>query len=496
MEAEFFYVCVYKKNGQAVGHIISPDGEFKDDMDEQKLELDHENELKNKSSEEYLSIFNSFCTSMLSYVEILPFVASISPFMSYSIRSGEFLNFLNDNSVISEETDAKTVFKMKSRYWKECSEISESAVKASEVGQQIPKMLMIGIVSSYEHHLARLIKRILLDNPSKLASSERQISVKEVFDLSDILNFKEMILEKEIDLAMRNSFEEQISWVEKAVGIKKEIKSEYGDWPKVVEIFERRNLFTHTNGVVNDRYLKKASKLKFSGHSKFSKGQELLTNPKYFRSSLETILEFGVKLIQVIWRKVDKPSKIMQDDSLGDIAFEMIERGYYSLAIKILEFFFFLDGAKREERRLVCLVNLANAYKLIGDNNKARQLLDAEDFSVVSDVFRICVASVREEVGEVVRLLKKMGAECEFGERAYEEWPVFFHVRDDVAFQAAFAEVFKRDFVPAPKKRRGVVQSVAKGSEKKADSRNKNRLQGEPLIVVENRLDVVDAPGG
>ncbi|WP_129413887.1 hypothetical protein [Mesorhizobium sp. Pch-S] len=74
MEAEFFYVCVYKKNGQAVGHIISPDGEFKDDMDEQKLELDHENELKNKSSEEYLSIFNCFvhqCFHMWKYSHLL-----------------------------------------------------------------------------------------------------------------------------------------------------------------------------------------------------------------------------------------------------------------------------------------------------------------------------------------------------------------------------------------------------------------------------------------
>lgn len=261
---------------------------------------------------------------------------------------------------------------------------------------------------------------------------------------------------------MRTSFEEQVSWVEAAVGIRNEISAEYGDWPRLVEIFERRNLFTHTNGIVNDRYLKKSEKLKFEGYENLSKGMELLANPKYFRAALEYICDFGIKITQVCWRKIEKGSERAADDALGDFGFELIQRGRYNLAIKILEFFFSLKGKKDEERRLICLVNLANAYKLNGDTKKAQKLLDQEDWSVVNDTFRISVAAVQGRCEEVVRLMRKMGAGCDFGERAYEEWPIFFHVRDQPEFRVAFEEVFKHEYSPSPKKRRGILDVIEK----------------------------------
>jgi hypothetical protein len=237
---------------------------------------------------------------------------------------------------------------------------------------------------------------------------------------------------------------------------------------RLVEIFERRNLFTHTNGVINDRYLKKAEKLKFKGFEKLKRGGELLAGPKYFKQSLEIMCEFGVKLIQVCWRKTEAESADEADELLSDFGFDLIERGYYSLAIKVFEFFVDLKGSKSEERRLRSIVNLANAHKLNGDEKKACKILDQQDLSIVNDTFKVCIASVRGEVEEVVLLMRRLGTGCEFGERAYEEWPVFFHVRDDERFKDAFKEVFAREYVPSPRRRRGIIDAV--GRAKRSDS--------------------------
>ncbi|TIO17999.1 MAG: hypothetical protein E5X86_09695 [Mesorhizobium sp.] len=340
---EPFFVCVYKKDGMPIGQIVSPENEFPESFEEIKVKSSDGDNIEEKASE-FEKIFESYCNSILSYIDMLPFIASISPMVGDAIRSVGLINFLKEKSGKTIETEGRDIFEVPSRFYSDFKEIADSANKASAVGRQIPKMMIIGIVSTYEHHLARLIRKILSSNPDRLTSSDKQVSIKDVFDAKGIDEFKEIVLDKEIDMIMRNSFEEQVSWVEKAIGIRKEIKSEHGDWPKIVELFERRNLFTHTNGIVNDRYLKKSVKLKVSGSSALVKGQELFAGSKYLTSALEIICEFGIKIIQVSWRKLSKEHAKIADDRLGDFGFELIERGNYGLAIKIFEFFFYLEG--------------------------------------------------------------------------------------------------------------------------------------------------------
>jgi hypothetical protein len=92
--------------------------------------------------------------------------------------------------------------------------IQSVAQTSHEVGRQIPKMLMIGIVSSYEHHISLLIRQILKSQPQRLENSEKTMTVKEVFEAGDLESFKEVILDKEIDSVMRLSFEDQVTFLE------------------------------------------------------------------------------------------------------------------------------------------------------------------------------------------------------------------------------------------------------------------------------------------
>lgn len=485
---DLFYVCIYKKGEEFVGHHASQVNEFEDSLEKQKIKIRDLDEKKLEQNENIIkNIFGEYCNSLISYIDILPLIASLTPTLTYGLRSKKLIDFLNDKSSSYEDNSGRIILNVPVRYFDEFKSISDGASKAHSVGRQIPKMLIIGIVSSYEHHLSLIIREILRKNPGRLAASDRQVSVKDVFDSGDIESFKEQVLDKEIDIIMRCSFEEQVSWIEKAVGIRSEIKADYGDWPKLVEIFERRNLFTHANGFINDRYLKKAKKLNFPKRDGIVKGHELLAGPRYFKEALETICEFGIKITQVCWRKIENGNEKIADDALCAFGFEFIERGRYNLAIKIFEFFFSLSGKKEEERRLVSLVNLANAYKLNGDSKKAEKLLDKEDWSVVNDNFRISVMAVREDCDEVIRLMKRMGASCDFGERAYEEWPVFFHVRDDDRFRNTFEEIFGRKYSPAPKKRRGILELMGReesvGEEDEKTLKNRRLRTRKPEMV-------------
>ncbi len=59
-------------------------------------------------------------------------------------------------------------------------------------------------------------------------------------------------------------------------------------------------------------------------------------------------------------------------------------------------------GSEAIRKRMI--VNYANAIKLDGDKAKAEAILDAEDWSATTDVYRICVAAVKEDVDQVISM--------------------------------------------------------------------------------------------
>ncbi|RWO87101.1 hypothetical protein [Mesorhizobium sp.] len=478
MEAiERFHVCIFKKDGQLLGHKLAFDSAFEKSIEEQQAK---DSEEKSVNDNKYKEVFELFCNSMMGYIDILPFISAVTPSITKEIQLDNITKFLRENSNGSIEEESRIIFDVGIEHYGSFLNIQSVAQTSYEVGRQIPKMLMIGIVSSYEHHISLLIRQILKSNPQRLENSEKTMTVKEVFEAGDLDSFKEVILDKEIDSVMRLSFEEQVTFLEKLMGSKRQIKDGYKDWPILVEIFERRNLFTHTNGVVSQRYIDKAEQVGFSDKNKISKGKELFAGPNYFKKSLERISEFGLKIIQVSWRKMLESEGKIADKALTDFGFELIERGKYSLAIKVYEFYFELRSDERDElHRRMSVVNLSNAYKLSGDSKASEETLNGEDWSAVSDSFNISIAAVKGDVERVIELMKKTGKDCEIGENAYEEWPVFFHVRDHDNFAPAFESVFGRKFTPKAKERRGTFNLLKERLKDEADS--SKPLAGKPV---------------
>jgi hypothetical protein len=112
-----------------------------------------------------------------------------------------------------------------------------------------------------------------------------------------------------------------------------------------------------------------------------------------------------LKLIQVIWRKIVPGETAQASASLNDRAYEIIVHRRFELAITMLQFGLGLKNTIPENVRRMMIVNLANAYKLSGDVDKARLTLDGHDWSAASTEFQICIAAVKHQVDEVCSLL-------------------------------------------------------------------------------------------
>lgn len=463
MDSHSVYICFYKDdNGITIGHGISHKNNFSDKINE---EINIEKSISNISD-----LFDLFSHSMMGYLDMLPFIAMTGTIITYGIQGEELKDFCSENCLTHESHENRDVYCLSGEKFPEFNLISQRAESSNLVGKQVPKMLLIGIVSSLDHQISELIKAILRKYPSMISDSDKQVSIRDVFRAESLDDFKEIMLDKEVENVTRESFADQVKWFEKKLSLSKNIKDNYQPWSSLIEIIERRNLFAHTNGIVNNIYIKKISEATGS-IPKITKGEELYVSPKYFKNALENIFEFGVKLTQVVWRKLETGDTKFSDGTLGDLGFELIERGEYKLAISILDFALHgIHGSKDELRRRMNVVNLANAYLLGGNLEKSKEVIESENWDIVSDTFAISVAGVRKDIDGVIRYMRRLSSDDEWDGTFLEKWPVFFHIRDDDRFRQAFKDIYGRDYSPETIGKHNVIQNFMASVKKKMNA--------------------------
>ncbi|MGK9263964.1 hypothetical protein KXS15_23780 [Sinorhizobium meliloti] len=446
MSKKHFYVCVYMKDGKHKGHATSEEnvfpsyGEFSERHDEDELA-----ELDSGFAEQ----FRLFRESMLSYIQLLPVVASLVPMVNKGVRNSIGSEFLvaHGREIVSEGD--RKIFELPIAQRHEWVVLNQHLSTSRLVGKQVPKMLLIGIVSTFEHFQSRLFSKILESKPHKYLSDDRSVTLADITRYGSFDELKKNILERDVENIMRESFVLQISKLESLLELKEAIRNGYSDWKDLVEIFERRNLFAHADGRVNEVYLGRLKKEEIVTTAKF--GDELFAGPEYLERALMLLCEFGTMAYQVSWRKCHPTEAEHADESLGQLGYELIERGHLEAAERVLKFAKSLRGRQTTQQTLYDTVNLANCYRLQNKKAECERELDLQNWSLLGPEYQICVASIRGDVKEVVRLMKVLHAsKADFPSDHYESWPAFYKTRDNEEFKKSFKRLFGSDYVAAP----------------------------------------------
>ncbi len=120
-------------------------------------------------------------------------------------------------------------------------------------GSMLPRMLIIGLVGIYDGFIENIIEACLRNRPELIKDSEKTMSFSSLLNFNSIDDAKDFVLRQEVDAVIRDSHQNHFNWFRKKLDLKIEIDAPI--WQNFVEICERRNLFTHTNGRVNEQYL-------------------------------------------------------------------------------------------------------------------------------------------------------------------------------------------------------------------------------------------------
>ncbi len=452
---EAFYVCVYFEKGEAIGHRGGFDSNFPDTLDGSEANKEQIPKIKRSGMRD---ISKNFISSMMGYLEYVPIILTLTPTVSHRMVSQSLQTFLESKCSSCERGEDRVIYQFDLHDAPAIRRFEENLSAATSTSRSLPRLLTVGLVTSLEYHINLVMKELAATNPNSVFSKEKSIPVREAVNYSSIEELRETLINDEIDKAQRDTFENQIKWIIGRVDGMDDFTPHYAEWPEILELFERRNLFVHANGTVNEHYLRASKKYKFKDKTERNLGDELHAGPKYFTASVHNVIHFGAMFLQVIWRKLAPTENRLADQIISDLGYELIAKGQYKLAIRILEFAKNLRDVSDDAKRRMNIVNLACAHNLSGDQKASLKTLDSMDWSAVAPEFKISVAAVKGDIQQVVDLMTKLGKNGDMRAQFYQDWPAFYSVREDPLFSQAFSSIFGIDYIPSSKKQAGLPQ--------------------------------------
>ncbi len=360
-------------------------------------------------------------------------------------------------TVISNEAET-TIYSIPIEFHHKVDELKKEIEIYRKANRIVPKSFIVSIISQYDGFLGKLLRELFKYKPEILNASEKKLTYEQLCHFKNIEDAQEYIVENEIGGFLRESHEKQFDWMEKIFNI--ELRKNLSVWNCFIELTERRNLYVHCNGIVNEQYLTKCLNCECNSENCPSIGEELIVSPEYFIKATNCIMEIAVKLGHVLWRKVKKEELDYADENLNRIIFDLLINENYELAITMADFAITtIKKHSSEEIKRYMLINKIIALKFSGNKEIALKILNEHDWSACNYKINLAVAVLNENYQEAQNIMKKIGDEAEM-KVAYIGWPLFREFRSKKEFLETYKEIFGISFEDIEKN----IQKVVKES--------------------------------
>lgn len=325
--------------------------------------------------------------------------------------------------------------------------MNDEANSALEGAKYLPQIAVIGLVSAYDAFLSDLLRAIFSVRPEVIFTSDRELKFSDLISAGSIDAIREKIILDEIESVLRKSHHEQFAWLEKKFTMK--LRENLDVWPDFIELCERRNLLTHTGGVVSEQYIKNCKEHGRASKSKV--GDKLSVDFDYLVSAIEVVAEIGAKLTHTMWRKFSEQEREVADHSLNNYGMKLIQKGKHQTAARLLKFGVDQKKHSSELIRRMMVVNLANALKLGGNAADSHAVLDREDWSASTARFKMCVAAVKDDFLRVCEIMALGPAITEISASDFRDWPAFKTSRKDDKVAEVFQKVYGEPLIKLKK---------------------------------------------
>jgi hypothetical protein len=387
---------------------------------------------------------NPFESALRRYLTKIDSLASTLPLALSAIQaaqktSAETLRKFMDENTEKITRDGVEYLTIKSDHWLRFNKLTGRREKFAIASETVPSSFLVSLVSQFDAFVGDLIEVLFEAKPETLNASEKPLTFGELLEFGSIEEARRFIIEKEIESVLRKSHTEQFDWLEKRFGLP--LRRGLASWSEFIEITERRNLLVHTDGAISNQYLVVCKTHGVALDPSAKVGHKLRVPHKYFERAYFVMFEIGAKLAHVLWRKLLPEVRVVADSNLSNVCYELLEDERYDLARELLDFATcVLKEHSSDEVRRRLIVNRAQAYKWLGEQSKAAEIMSAEDWSASSDMFRLAEAVIRDDFVTAARFMERVGTSTE--KAFYRDWPLFKEFRKSEQFAKTYENVW------------------------------------------------------
>ncbi len=361
-------------------------------------------------------------------------------------HSEEFLKFIDKRGIKTSEKEDGKSFIIKPNDVYSFKIHMKDVSTATLAFKNVPRIFFCSLVHQYDAYLGNILRECFRVRPETMHVSQKHMTFSDLLKYQSIEAAQEFLIEKEVESIIRESHAVQFDWMEKRFDLT--LRKDLPAWPQFIELTERRNLFVHCDGIVSSQYLDMCKQHGFVHKKNLKVGDQLTVSTEYFKQAIDCIIEIGVKLGHVLWRKLEPKELEKADNALHLITYEFLSDEWYSLTKILLHFAEeTLIKKSSDNIRRMNLINLAIAYKFTGDTDKACKLLDTQDWSACEDKFKLAVAVLHDRKDETIRIMKRIGKDGSVRRQDYSSWPLFKEFRTTKEFLGTYKELFGEEFI-------------------------------------------------
>lgn len=408
-----------------------------------KYEKDQVEEVVLENTDQLISfnsIINKILESGLALSELSSAYGVVKGLFATIVSRTEVIDPIKESCPVVFDDGSLQIYGISADRLTKIREQHRRLVRMDRGFDMLPSAVLLTVVATFDSLMADMVRQLLTLKPERFNASDKALTAAEILSMNSFEDVKNKLIDDEVYLFSRGSHDEQVKYIQKWFNV--DASKNWKRWPDFIEIFERRNLIAHGEKLFTSRYVNICKNHGHKGSEKLL-GNEIELTRNYISQSIDVLIEFSLLVSFSIWRKQVPEEEGESFDAINLVCYKLIAEDRYKIPIRVIEYVLSLQGAKiSEATRLMLIVNLASAYKHSNDNDQAIKTLEKVDWSAVSDKYRICVASIKEDVDAFVKLMPNVVSAKYLNKTEFREWPVFSFVRSDEKVQQKFEEIF------------------------------------------------------
>jgi hypothetical protein len=309
------------------------------------------------------------------------------------------------------------------------------------------KILYQNIVITLCSYLEILISDLIRIHYTASKSSilnDATINFSEIKHLQTIEEITELLIDKKIFDFTHESFDKWLNFFTHKINL--EIKSLINLYEKpLIELFQRRHLFIHNGGIVNQNYIQNVDSSYLKSLGGEIKVEKLInTNSTYLDNSFRYVEVFGILLIHCLWYKLCKNSenasqRDTREANILNHCYNMIVKEEYksaeevtNLAIKNFKF--------KEFTKFAMQVNYWQSLKWQNKlDDKKRKEIKQIELQGKDNKIKLAIYALFDDCEAFFKTMPFGLRSKDITKEELGEWPLFKEMRKDPRFTKILA---------------------------------------------------------